>query len=166
MAMKNLKIGTWISLFVLSLFSFSAFAGKGVIVNVDVPGMSFQAKTSKLKGSVKKEGDVYKADKLYVKVKSLKTEMDLRDEHLRDKLEYKKHSKIVVSQGVAKGGKGKAIIEIKGVKKPINFSYQESGGLFIAKFPLSLKDFGITGISYMGLGVKDKVVVEASVPIK
>ena len=38
--MKNLKIGTWISLFILSLFSFSAFAGKGVIVNVDVPGMS------------------------------------------------------------------------------------------------------------------------------
>ncbi len=149
-----------------SLFSLSSFAGKGVIVNVDVPGMSFQAKSSKIKGSVKKEGSNFKASELSVKVKSLKTEMDLRDEHLREKLDYKKHSKIIVSDGVATGGKGKAKIEIKGVKKDIAFTYVEKGGLFVAKFPLSLKDFGITGISYMGLGVKDKVVVEASVPIK
>ncbi len=150
----------------LGLFSLSAFAGKGVVVNVDVPGMSFQAKTSKIKGKVMKDGDKFKVSELSVKVKSLKTEMDLRDEHLREKLDYKKHSKITVSQGVAAAGKGKAKIEIKGVKKDINFTYKEVGGLFVAKFPLSLKDFGITGISYMGLGVKDKVVVEASVPIK
>ena len=164
--MKILNAKSFVSLFLLAALSFPAFGAKGVIVSVDVPGMSFQAKTSKVKGKVIKSGDTYKAEDISVKVKSLKTEMDLRDDHLRDKLEYKKHSKITVTKGIAKGGKGKAIIEIKGIKKSVNFAYKESGGLFIAKFSLSLKDFGITGISYMGLGVKDKVVVEASVPIK
>lgn len=164
--MLKVKLRPLVAIIGLSLFSFSSFAGKGVIVNVDVPGMSFQAKSSKIKGKVMKEGAGYKVSKLSVKVKSLKTEMDLRDEHLRDKLDYKKHSNIIVTDGVASSGKGKAKIEIKGVKKDITFTYKEAGGLFVAKFPLSLKDFGITGISYMGLGVKDKVVVEASVPIK
>ncbi len=151
---------------VFGLMSLSVFAGKGVVVNVDVPGMSFQAKSSKIKGDVTKAGDSFKADKLSVKVKTLKTEMDLRDEHLREKLDYKKHSDIQVTGGVAKDGKGSATIEIKGVKKPVSFTYKENGKLFVAKFSLSLKDFGITGISYMGLGVKDQVTVEASVPIK
>lgn len=156
-----------VKVFILSLFTFSAWAGgKGVVVNVEVPGMSFQAKTSKIKGKVHKKGDSYSISKLYVKVKRLKTEMDLRDEHLHKKLEYKKFPKVTVSKGMAKGGKGKAMIEIKGIKKPISFTYKDTGKLFVARFPLSLKSFGITGISYMGLGVKDKVVVEASVPIK
>ena len=155
----------FLTLFIAAL-SLSTFAGKGVVVNVDVPGMSFQAKSSKVKGKVMKADGAFKAEKLSVKVKSLKTEMDLRDEHLREKLKYKEYSNIVVTNGQAKDGKGTATIEIKGVKKPVSFTYKENGKLFVAKFNLSLKEFGITGISYMGLGVKDQVTVEASVPIK
>lgn len=153
----------------LSFMTLSAFAAKGkVVVNVSVPGMSFQAISKKVKGKAVKKGDGFVAKNISVKVKTLKTEMDLRDEHLHKKVagEDGKNPKIIIHEGKASGGKGKAKIEISGVTKVVDFTYAEKSGNFVAKFKLSLKSFGITGISYMGVGVQDEVTVEASIPIK
>ena len=106
------------------------------------------------------------AKKLYVKVKDLKTGIDLRDDHLQKRLHPKKHSRIVVSNVKAKGGKGKAIIEMKGIKKPIKFTYDVSGKIFSAKFKVNLKQFKIKDLTYAGVGADEIVEIEANVPVK
>ncbi len=139
---------------------------KGVSVSVELsPAGSFEIQ-GKVKGSIKKTGSGYEAKKLSFSVKKLKTGMDLRDKHTKEKLEYKKHSSIVVTDAKGSGGKGTANISVRGVKKPFSFNFKESGKSIIAKFKLNLKDFGISGISYMGVGVKDSVEVTAVVPVK
>lgn len=160
--MKNLV------LLLLLTFSLSVFSsGKGVDVTVNLsPAGSFHVTTKKVKGKVIKKDNLYSAKKLYVKIKDLKTGMDLRDEHMKKRLSPKKHPKILVTKLKAKSGKGKAIIEIKGIKKPIKFSYKVSKKMMEAVFKLNLNDFKVEDISYAGVGVKDIITVKAVVPIK
>ncbi len=157
-----------ISVLLLSLlFSVSLYA-KGslkVLVNLS-PAGSFEIKSSKVKGSVKKQGDAYVTSGLSVRVKSFDTGLELRDNHLKDKLEAKKHKKIEILKGTAKGGKGVAIIQVKNIQKKVSFSYSVKGNRMMVKFPLNLKDFKFSGIKYAGIGVKDIVQVSADVPIK
>ncbi len=152
----------------LLMLSFTTFAKdkKGVKVKVPLTAGSFQLECSKLKGKLVKSGKGYKADKLYVKVKDLKSGMDLRNEHTHKRLISGKHNKIIVTKVMAAGGKGKAILSIKGIKKPINFSYKVQGKLMKATFKVNLKHYKIEDISYAGLGVEDIVTVQAFVPIK
>lgn len=139
---------------------------KGVSVSVELsPAGSFEI-TGKVKGSVKKTGAGYEAKKLSFAVKKLKTGMDLRDKHTKEKLEYQKHSDVVVSDAKGSGGKGSGTITVRGVSKKFSFSFKESGKNIIASFKLNLKEFGFTGINYMGVGVKDSVEVSAVVPVK
>lgn len=157
-----------ILLIALLIFSFSAFAKKGISINVPLsPAGSFKIESSKIKGKVKKQGDTYKASKLYVKTKDLKSGMDLRDEHMlnKDRLDEKGHPKIIVKNIVAKGGKGTAKITIKGKTKPIKFKYKASGSTFTAKFKLNVKDFPLKKLKYLGVGVKGILSVTAHVPI-
>lgn len=152
--------------FTLILLSFNISAAREE-VKVDVqlsPAGSFEIK-AELKGSLTKDAQgMYQAKKLTVKVKEFETGMDLRNKHTKEKLEFKKYPSITVSDIKAKGGKGIGVIKIMKKKKKIQFSYKEiAGGLLQATFPLSLKDFGISGINYMGVGVKDKVTVTANI---
>ena len=156
---------------VILLSNFFVFSGiyaaeKGISIAVELsPAGSFEIK-GKVKGSVKKSGPGYLAKKLSFKVKRLKTGIDLRDKHTKEKLKYKKYSSIVVTDAKGSGGKGTGIINVRGKKQKFNFSYKEVGKYVQAKFNLSLKSFGFKGISYMGVGVKDKVTVTATVPVK
>jgi polyisoprenoid-binding protein YceI len=152
----------------LLLVSFSVFsAGKGIDITVNLsPAGSFQIETSKVKGKVVKSGDSYSAKKLYVKVKDLKTGIDLRDEHMKKRLGPKTHPKITVTSLKAKGGKGKAVIEIKGIKKPVSFTYDVAGKIFNAEFKVNLTQFKIKDLKYMGVGAKKIVTVKASIPLK
>lgn len=130
------------------------------------PAGSFNMVFKDVRGSLKKEGNLIKGKKISAKVKTLATGMDLRDEHARDKLEYKKHPRITVTDIVGKNGVGKGKINIKGISKKIVFKYKNLGkGLYITKFPLSLKDFKFSNINYMGVGVTDKVMVTAKIPV-
>lgn len=149
------------------LISFSLFA-KGVTVSVELsPAGSFEAKAKKVKGTVKVKGDSVMATNLSVSVKSLKTGMDLRDEHLLKKLEYKKHPKIIVKKAAGKGGKGTALFSIRGVEAKVPFTYSKVDSKYMkASFTISLKAFKIEGVSYMGAGVKDKIKLEAYVRYK
>lgn len=152
-------------LFSLLLSTF-VYAGKGVKVVVGLsPAGSFEINSSKLKGKAVLKDGQYTASKVKVSVKSLKTGMDLRDKHLKEKLKSKVFRYIKIDKAVASKGKGSAIIVIKKIMKKINFTYSIKGRYFVAKFPINLPDFNFKGINYMGIGVKNIVNVTATLPI-
>ena len=143
-----------------------AASKKGVTVFVNLsPAGSFEIK-GKIKGKVYKKGNKFIAKKIATKVTKFKTGLELRDKHTKEKLLASKFPFIEVKKATAKDGKGTAEITIKGIKKKISFRYKEMGKYIKAIFNLSLKDFNFKGIKYLGVGVKDKVRVEAVVPLK
>lgn len=160
--MKNIIL---VLLLTLSLGVFAGGKGVKVLVNLSPVG-SFNIESAKIKGKLKKKGDVYTGKNLYVKVKTLKTGIELRDDHMKKRLSPKKHPKIIVSKVKAKGGKGKGVISVKGIKKPFKFTYDVEGKLMMAKFKLNLMDFKIKDLKYAGVGAKKIVEVEANIPIK
>jgi len=145
----------------------SAAPKKGALVEVNLsPAGSFQIK-AKIKGSLKKSGSLLKASKLTASVKSFKTGMELRDQHTKKKLNYKKFPKIIVTGVKAKGGVGTAKISIMNRVQKIKFKYKDLSSKYArAKFKLSLKKFGISGINYMGVGVEDIITITAVVKKK
>lgn len=160
--MKNLII---ILLLATSVNVFAA--GKGVDVTVNLtPLGSFHVTSPKIKGKLIKKGNKFMGKEISLKVQSMKTGIDLRDEHMKKRLNPKKHPKIIVSNIVATGGKGKGKIKINGITKPFNFTYKISGQLMEANFNLSLSSFKIKDLSYMGVGAKDIVEINANIPVK
>lgn len=155
------------SLIVASLVSAAAFAQSSAIVDVTLNPMGdFKAKTSQIKGFAVVKGDTVSAQNIVVSLKSLKTGVELRDKHTLKYLEVGKHPNAVLLSAVGKGGKGQGKIQIKGIVKDIKGTYQVDGGFLKARFALKLSDFGITDISYMGVGVEDEVMLNVAVPIK
>lgn len=153
----------------ISLFiSFSLCAeSKGLKVFVDLsPAGSFEISTSSIKGKVKKSGTSLSADKITASVKDFATGLELRDHHTKEKLEYKTYPKVTISNAKGQGGKGQAIIEVRNTKRPISFFYKEISAKYVeVSFNLSLKDFNFSGLSYMGVGVKDSVKIVATLPL-
>jgi hypothetical protein len=156
------------SLLVLMLiFSFGAFAKKGKIeVGVDLFPMGDFVGKAPLRGNATRVGGGFKADKIQLKLKKLKTGLELRDEHMLKYIEAKKYPKAVVSKAVCKGGKGAAVLAFKGKKKKVGFKCSEESGYLVADFKISAKAWGIKEISYKGIGVKDIIEIKAYVPIK
>lgn len=150
----------------LNLLALNSYA-KGVVVDVSLtPAGSFQVKSSKVKGKLKRSGSQIIADGVKVSVKSLKSGIEMRDKHMFDRLEYKKHSKIEIVKAIGAGGKGKGIIKIRGVEKPFAFTYKEMGKEIEATFKLNLKDFQIKDLRYMSVGVEDMITITANIPVK
>lgn len=148
--------------------SLSVFAGDKAIdatVNLSPTG-SFQVQADKIKGKLTKKGDGYVAKKLWVNAKKLETGIEVRDDHMKKRLNVKKHKNIVVSDIKAKGGKGIGKISINGITKKIKFNYTTSGKTLTAKFKVSLKQHQVKDLKYLGVGAKDIVEVVANVPIK
>lgn len=154
-----------LSVIVGCLLSFSLAASVKVDVQLS-PAGSFEIKAPRVRGQVVREGGALKASQLRVAVSSLNSGIELRDEHMKEKLKMSEHPQIVVLNAQGQGGKGTAEIEIAGVKKPIQFTYQEKGRTAEVRFKLSLKDFGIAGISYMGVGVQDTINIVAEVMLR
>lgn len=151
------------------LISTSTFAkNKGVTVYVDLsPAGSFEAHAKKIKGTAKVKGDSVIAENLTVRVKKLKTGLDLRDDHFHEKLKAKKFPKIKMVKAVGKGGKGTALFDIRGVKGKVPFTYKKVSAKYMkADFKINLKKFKFEGIKYMGVGVKDTIRIEAYVKFK
>ncbi len=159
-----------INLLIISMLmaiSVTASPKKGATVSVNLsPAGSFQIK-AKIKGNLKKSGGFLIADKITAKVKSFKTGMDLRDDHTKKKLKYKKFPKVIVTNIRAKSGNGTANISIMKKVRKIKFKYKDINKKYAkAKFKLSLKNFGISGINYMGVGVDDIITISAIVKKK
>lgn len=152
----------------ITLFYFSVNAqNAGVIVDVKLsPAGSFKAETMKVKGTATKTADGVKAENIEVDINSLKTGIELRDKHLKERLMSDKHpvAKLIKAEG--KGGKGKATVEIKGMQKEVTGTYKISGNTLQAQFKMSLADLEIKDVRYMGVGAKDEVVINVSLPVK
>ncbi|MFZ4713141.1 MAG: YceI family protein [Bacteriovoracaceae bacterium] len=130
------------------------------------PAGSFTATSSQVKGSITREGKKLNAKNIAVDVRSLKSEMDLRDEHLQNKLEVEKYPIILLKSASAENGNGKGILGIKGQDLPIDFKAEEKEGKILVKFDLDLDQLKLSGINYAGVGVKNIVKVEALIPVK
>lgn len=155
-------------IFLTSLISFSINAQTtGAIVDVKLsPAGSFKAETSKIQGSAKKTADGVLAENIMVDLKSLKTGIDLRDKHLKERLLVDKFpvAKLIKAEG--KDGKGTATVLIKGVKKDVTGTYKISGKNLEAQFKLSLSELDIKDVRYMGVGAKDEVTITVNVPVQ
>lgn len=141
---------------------------KGVTAYVELsPAGSFEVKAKSIKGRALFKGEKVEAKGLTVNVKRLKTGLELRDDHLLKKLKYKKHPKITVINAMGENGKGKALFEIRGIKKEVNFTYKKLNKKYLkVEFQINLSKFNFEGISYMGVGVKDNVKIVADVKYK
>lgn len=157
------------SLISLLLFSSLALAqSPGVTISFQIkPAGSFEAKSSAVKGGAKKAGAGVTASGIVLPLATLTTGMGLRDNHMKDKyLEVKKFPNAEVIQAQGTNGKGKATIKIRGIAKEVEGTYRVIGDKLVeARFPIKLSEFNITGIRYLGAGVKDEAQVVAIVPL-
>lgn len=139
-----------------------------VTVNLRIsPAGSFQATTSAVKGPVKVTGNDVTAGPIIVELRTLQTGIKLRDDHMKNKyLDIKTYPTAELTLGQGSAGKGKGKLKIKGVEKEVSGIYKVSGKKIEAKFEFNLSDFNISGIRYMGAGVKDKAEVSVVLPIQ
>jgi polyisoprenoid-binding protein YceI len=150
-----------------SLISFSVMAQSSITVNVTLsPSGSFQATSNKVKGNLKKNGDFIEADKIQVMIESLKTGIELRDEHFAKHLNYGTHPKAVLSGLKAQNGKGSAQLEVNGITKPVSINYEIKDGQVKASFKVKASDFKLAKAQYLGVGVEDDVVINVEMPLK
>lgn len=166
--MKNLLVLVFsVFLIINPSFAKSKKSKSYAVVEVKLnPVGSFEIK-GRIKGDVVEKNGVYTSSKLQSKVKFFKTGMDLRNKHTREKLEYKKYPFVTVTNVKASNGKGSATIKIMDKSKKFNFAYKKnSKGYLIGTFNLSLKDFGISGIKYLGVGVDDTIKLKAVLKAK
>lgn len=147
-------------------FSYTALAQSVVVDVVLNPMGDFKAKTSDVKGEAVVNGDTVSASNIVVNLKNLKTGVELRDKHTQKHLGTDKFPEAVLVSATGKGGKGTGKIKIRGIEKDIAGVYKVDGKTLKAKFKLTLSDFGIEDINYMGVGVEDEVTLNVSVPVK
>lgn len=151
----------------LSLFFSSCVWAAEATFDVKLsPTGNFTGKTSDVKGTAKKVGNKFTAENIIVNLKSVKTGMGLRDKHTQDYLKTKEFPQAVLVKAEGENGKGTGVIKIKGIEKPIAGTYKVQGKDLLAEFPLKLSEFKIEGIRYMGVGVKDDIVVKVKVPVQ
>lgn len=138
-------------------------------VKIDVtlsPAGSFVAQTKNVTGYAYKTSAGVAAENIEVDINSLKTGIELRDKHLKERLLVSKFPKAILTKAVGKNGKGKANIEIKGIKKIYSGKYEIEGSKLKATFEIQLPDLKIEDVNYMGVGVDDKITVQITVPLK
>lgn len=158
----------WISIFCLFICVSRVLLAEDSFVEMTVklsPVGSYVAKTSDIQGSVKLVGNKVIATDVKVKTKTLKTGIALRDKHTQERLEAGKYPEIILVSGEGESGNGKGKIKIRGIEKPVSGTYKVEGNKILAQFKLSIKDFGIENVKYLGVGVKDEVEIKVQIPI-
>ena len=138
-------------------------------VAVDVtlsPAGSFKAETESVQGFAYKTATGIAAENVIIDMKTLKTGVSLRDKHTKEHLLVEKFPQAKLVKAVGKDGKGEAIVEIMGKKQRVKGTYTVVGNTMKAQFPIKLSDVDIKGIRYMGIGVKDDVVINVDLPIQ
>jgi polyisoprenoid-binding protein YceI len=147
--------------------SIPTFANPNLVLNMKLsPAGSFEAKSQEISSDVVKKNGEFTAKKIEINVNTLKTENELRDEHLWKHLNYQKFAKAVLTDLKGKDGKATAQMEIAGVKRPVSINYQEKGQEVVASFKVSAKDYKLPNAEYLGVGVSDEVKGEVTLPFK
>ena len=127
------------------------------------PAGSFKAKSEKLKGTVIRDGANFTSEKLSVTIDTFKTGINLRDEHFWKYLKHPSIQKVTLTDLKASGGSGTAILEVNGVKKPVEIAYKEDGSRVNATIKTSAKLFNLPPEKYLGISVLDEVNIETQV---
>lgn len=149
---------------ILSLFSavpsylIGAATGKiEALISLE-PAGSFKAASSELVILGKKTEKSYELLQIEIPVASLKTGINLRDEHLQKRL---KGDKIIGKNFVIDKNKGTFDLTMNQVTKKISFTY-DAADLSGAKasFAVNLPDFDIKDLTYLEIGVSDEMTVE------
>jgi polyisoprenoid-binding protein YceI len=131
------------------------------------PVGSFTATTSKLKGEATKKGDLVMAKDVQIEISTLNSGIELRDEHMKnDYFEVKKFPLAVLKSAKGKNGKFIGVLNVHGVDQKISGTFEESANRIKAEFKTRLSDFKIKKAIYMGVGVKDEVLVKVDLPLK
>ncbi|MCC2679583.1 MAG: hypothetical protein K0R29_2159 [Pseudobdellovibrio sp.] len=131
------------------------------------PAGDFVAESDSVSGQAIENPDgSVEATMIKVPVKTLKSGISLRDDHMAEKyLEASKYPDIVLKIAKGKDGKGIGILIVKGKEGKIAGNYATKKDQLKAAFKMKISDFGITDISYKGVGVEDEVKVEVLVPL-
>lgn len=132
------------------------------------PMGDFIASMKVIKGSVSLQDGKFKAKNIVVDLRTLTTGLELRDDHAKNKyLEVKKYPYAILLEAVGANGVGKARIKIRDKESIVSGTYKvsASGKIMKAEFKIKLSNFGITDISFKGIGVEDEARVEVVVPI-
>ncbi|MDH5415520.1 MAG: hypothetical protein OEW87_15395 [Flavobacteriaceae bacterium] len=156
---------------ILPLLSFGADTSKKLIVDVSLsPAGSFTITSSQIKGKVYLTNDgKMQAKKIKIPIKTLKTGIELRDNHLKKKLgqEIDKNAALLLIEANGSAGNGKAIFLVLNKKQTVNYRYTKlSNNRIEAMFSIKLDEFNISGINYMGVGVENTVQVKVIMPYK
>jgi polyisoprenoid-binding protein YceI len=153
---------------VISLASLSSWS-KETQVEVKLklsPTGHFDAKTDRMEGVVVVTGGKVSAQSVRVPLATLVTGLKLRDEHMKNKyLEVEKYPHAILHFGEGQSGQGQGEIEIRGIKKSIEGHYELKGDTLSAEFKLKLSDFNFPSMKYMGISVKDEVLVKVQTPV-
>ena len=164
--MKRLLIYFTILTTFLTNPAFAEKIKKGVKIFVSLsPAGSFEITGKRFKGGkVTKIGDSFKVNEIYVPTKKLTTGIDLRDEHMRERI---KNENVMVKSATGSGGSGTGVIVVRDIEKEFNFTYKVLNKKYIrATFKLNLSDFKIPNLSYMGVGVEEEIKLEITLPYK
>lgn len=154
---------TFLALF--CLFPALTFAAGSAKVHVKLnPAGDFTAKTTKVRGFVEKIDGAYNARDLTFAVGSLDSAQETRNDHMWKELGGK-DAKVAVKDAKGKDGKGSGTLVVKGIPKPITFTFVEKGGLIVAKFPIKFSNYNIKP-SFLGVGVEDMGEIEAEIPLR
>lgn len=130
------------------------------------PAGSFNAVTDKVKGRLEKNQTGFSSKRIELNIRSLKTGIELRDQHFWEHLNYKTNSKATLSELKAQANTGSAMLEVNGVKIPVTISYQDKGGHVDANFKVKASDFKLSPKSYLGVGVNDEVTINVKMDYK
>lgn len=141
------------------------FAAKGFPTFITIKGT-----TKEMLGNLELDGKMASGS-FQVPMKTLKTGMDLRDDHMINKyLEADKHPNAILTLSpfnVEEEGEAKGTIEIHGVKKPVTIQYEKVGMSdqsvsFNSKFNIKITDFEIDIPSFQGITVAEEVTVSVN----
>jgi polyisoprenoid-binding protein YceI len=152
---------------VFIFLSSSAFGSSLATFDVTLsPAGDFTGKVTKVEGHATLSGSKVSAENIKVPLKNLSTGIALRDTHTKKYLEVEKFPYATLISAQGEDGKGRGILEVKGIKKDVKGTYQVKGSVLESSFKINLSDFNITGIGYKGIGVDDEVLIKVTVPLK
>lgn len=124
----------------------------------------FQAKSIHLEGELKRFDKTITAEKLWVKIETLKTGIGLRDWLFYKHLHAKEHPEIVMTGILASHGMGRGFLSVNGFIKQVHFDYSENADKkLVARFFVRPADYQLKGSTFIFIKVEDYVEVVVTI---